>query len=155
MKINPRPAEIGDYGSFISMWEEFLKEREAHGSIVPCSEPLLAQATDLFYRIVFHRTPGVCILVPKKGVCLWGPELPFPTKLGRTLIAQGTYVRSAFRGHKIAQVIFAEALQAAHSLGFDAVLSSVDTGNETSTRVASRYPFIDAQLSKLIPTGGN
>lgn len=152
MKLKVTPAQSSDYGHFVSMWEEFLKEREANGSIVPCSEDALRYATDLFYRITLRRHPGVCLIAPQKGMCLWGPELPYPTKLGRTLIAQGTFVRPDFRGHGLAWRLFDTALDSARAQGFDAVLSSVDLGNELSHRNADKVGYVDAQMAKIIPT---
>lgn len=154
MKHNIRPATPDDYGAFISMWEEFLKEREAAGSVLVVSDPLIAFASDLFFRVAFGRSPGVCLIAPSKGVCLWGPELPWPTKGGKTLIAQGTYVRPDFRQHGVAWALFDEALSQARSLGFDAILSSVDVGNVLSERNAAIKGFEDAQMSKLVSTHG-
>lgn len=152
MKLKVRPATSSDYGQFISLWEDFLKERELLGSVVPCSEAALRHATDLFYRITLRRIPGVCLIAPQKGCNLWGPELPFPTKLGRTLIAQGTFVRAEFRQRGLAWKLLEQGLHVAAELGFDAVLSSVDTGNSLSTRNADKAGFVSCQSSMILPT---
>jgi len=152
MKLTVRHAQTSDYGAFIGLWEAFLKEREAHGSAMICSEELLRYATDLFYRITMGRTPGVCLIAPQKGVNLWGPELPFPTRYGRTLIAQGTFVREEFRQKGLAWKLYEEGLASARAQGFDAVLSSVDAGNTLSERNAGMVGFEDVQVSKIVPT---
>jgi len=147
-----RSATPSDYGMFISLWEEFLKTRELDGSIVPCSEAALRFATDLFFRVTCGSIAGVCLISPSKGCNLWAPELPFPTKLGRTLIAQGTFVKPDFRITGLGMGLFDRGIELAREQGFEAVLSSVDVGNALSERNASVAGFSDVQVSKIVST---
>lgn len=124
-----RVATQEDFGAFMGMFEEYLKERESNGSMVVVSDAFLTEIADLYLRIALGRIEGVALIVPSKAVALWGPALPYPTKFGRTMPGHGTYVRPQFRRSGLAKRIYEVGFAILRELGVDAFLGSVDEGN--------------------------
>jgi GNAT superfamily N-acetyltransferase len=145
-----RHATLDDLTSFLEMWEEFAKERDALGSPIVASGEYMAFIADILTRVVLGRIEGVALLVPHRAMCLWGPALPYPTRMGKTMVAHGTYVRPKYRRQGLGPALFRSGMEALAERGIDALLSSVDVGNTTSERNAQAAGFVDAQSAKLV-----
>jgi GNAT superfamily N-acetyltransferase len=151
MKQEIRRARPSDFADLLELWEEFGKEREALGSAIVVSEAYLEFIADVAAQVLFERIPGVAMIVTHRACCLWGPLLPYPTRFGRTMLAHGTYVRPRYRNRGLGPQMFEAAMEFLRGENLaDAVLSSVDVGNERSERNAQAAGYVDVQMSKLV-----
>ena len=143
----PRVATPRDEDDFSALWVEYLTHLEKAGSLLPANEETLALFVQLFREITHGRMRGLSLIVPGVAVCLWGPEIPVPTRYGLAIQGQGTYVRESARGQGLGSAMYAVGFGHLRDMGFQVFVGSVDGGNALGMRNARR---LDGELVQLV-----
>ena len=143
-------CELSDRADFVRLWSKYLMHLDKRGSILPANETTLGLYTDLWQNIVTGNMVGISLIIPDTAVCLWGPALPIPTKLGRAIQGQGTFVREERRGEGIGSRMYDVGFAALRDMGFSLFIGAVDGGNIEGVRNAKRLGGEPFQLSEFV-----
>jgi GNAT superfamily N-acetyltransferase len=144
-----RQATLEDRQIFVTLWKDFMVEREKlGGAIEVCDENLLAYLS-LFESYIAGSLFGFTLLAFEDeepvGALLMGEYPPsgfnMKTKNGKTITAWGVYVRPEHRRSGIAWALQDEARVLGRRLGFDTVLSYIMSGDPVGQANALNWGF--------------
>lgn len=130
-----REALLQDEVAFLTLWMDYLSEREKNGSLIAATNRNISHYRLLFRQLCKYPKLGVVVLAQAEehlvGIGLYGPKLPLDATGNRKIcIGNGTYVTREYRSKGVSRAIYDYGFESLKRRGFTHITGSVDVENE-------------------------